>query len=98
MTGVQPALLLAPDDNVLIAITDLAAGNHVMDGERQITVRQDVPIGHKLARQEIPAGSKVTKYGAGIGSATCDIAQGDWVHLHNLASDYLATRTEGNAA
>ena len=99
MTGAVPVLLLAPDDNVLIAVADLSIGQRVTDGVREIVLSQPVPLGHKLARQHIDAGAKIIKYGASIGSATQAIAEGDWVHLHNLASDYLATPVvEGSPA
>lgn len=97
MTGARSVLLLAPEDNVLIALADLPAGREVFDADRRIEVRRAVPFGHKLARRPISAGGPVIKYGARIGSATCDIEEGDWVHLHNLASDYLATPTGDHA-
>lgn len=84
-------LLLDPADNVLVAIADLAAGQQVDDGGQMIRVAEAVPLGHKLARRAISSGTRVIKYGAAIGSATRDIPAGGWVHLHNLASDYLAT-------
>jgi hypothetical protein len=28
-----------------------------------------------------------------IGSATADIERGDWVHLHNMQSNYFSTHT-----
>jgi hypothetical protein len=37
----------------------------------------------------------VIKYGAPIGSATRDIAPGEYVHTHNLKSDYLPTLARG---
>lgn len=46
----------------------------------------DVPPGHKVARVPIPAGAGVVKHGGEIGFARRDIAAGEWVHLHNLAS------------
>ena len=91
------ALLLAPPDNVLIAVANLPAGARVTDGQRDIVLGQAVPLGHKLARHPIPAGAKIIKYGASIGSATRAIAAGEWVHLHNLASDYLATPIAGGS-
>lgn len=91
MTAAAPVLLLAPEDNVLIAVADLPIGHRVSDGQREIVLREAVPLGHKLARHPILAGAKIIKYGAAIGSATRAIAEGEWVHLHNLASDYLAT-------
>ena len=52
---------------------------------------EPVRLGHKIASVALSPGSKVIKYGACIGRATKPIAAGAWVHLHNLASDYLAT-------
>lgn len=45
-----------------------------------------IPAGHKLALQPIAAGEYVIKYGQIIGRATQDIAAGEWVHTHNVAS------------
>mgnify|MGYP001103041182 CR=1 FL=1 len=38
------------------------------------------------------------KYGAPIGRATRDIEAGEYIHTHNMASDYLPTFTleDGN--
>ncbi len=44
------------------------------------------PRGHKIARKAIAAGDPVIKYGEIIGRAKQDIAAGEWVHSHNLAS------------
>jgi hypothetical protein len=44
--------------------------------------------GHKVALAAMAAGAPVIKYGARIGHATRPIAAGEWVHLHNCASDY----------
>jgi hypothetical protein len=98
MTLAQPVLLLAPADNVWVAVADLLAGQRLQDGNREILLPEPVPLGHKLARRPIGAGDKIIKYGACIGSATRDIPAGAWVHLHNLASDYLATPAAEHAA
>ena len=52
-----------------------------------------VPSGHKVARRAIAQGEFVIKYGEIIGRATQDIAPGEWVHTHNLA-----TRLDGAGA
>ena len=49
-----------------------------------ITVRGDVPYGHKIAVTDIAAGEPVMKYGESIGRASRNIAKGDYVHVHNL--------------
>jgi altronate dehydratase len=76
---------LAPEDNVLVALRDLAAGEAFMG----ITLREPVPLGHKVAGCDIRAGEGVVKHGARIGTATSAIPAGAHVHGHNLASDWL---------
>jgi len=90
----DPRLLrLDPQDNVAVATTTLQAGESVTIGGRPVTLPDRVPTGHKLALVPIAAGEKVAKYGSAIGSATCDIRPGDYIHTHNLKSDYLPTYT-----
>lgn len=60
-----------PKDNVAVILVD---GDAV------------APRGHKVALCDIPAGTEVIKYGFPIGRATKDIAEGEWVHSHNLAT------------
>lgn len=43
--------------------------------------------GHKYAVRDIAAGESVIKYGQPIGHATCNIAAGERVHSHNLATN-----------
>ena len=49
-----------------------------------VEVRQD---GHKYAIKPIKAGENVVKYGMPIGHATCDVAVGDHVHVHNVSTN-----------
>ena len=49
-----------------------------------ITVKGDVPYGHKIAVADIDKGQHIMKYGESIGRASCDIKKGDYVHVHNL--------------
>ncbi len=72
------------DDNIVVATKNLAQGVCLQVGQRKITVAEAVRIGHKIAIAPIGEGAKVLKYGQVIGSATADIAPGDWVHSHNL--------------
>ncbi len=75
-------LRLHPDDDVEIALADLAAGAVTEAG---VTLVDPVPRGHKLATRPIPAGSVVRRYGQIIGAATVDIPAGAHVHVTNLA-------------
>ena len=49
-----------------------------------ITVKGDVPYGHKIAVTDIARGQAIMKYGESIGRASCDIKKGEYVHVHNL--------------
>ena len=64
-------LQIHPADNVAVILTD---NNSV------------APRGHKIALRSIAKGEPVVKYGFPIGRATQDIAEGEWVHSHNLAT------------
>ena len=84
-----PLLLLHPDDNILVARRDIAAGERVeIDGE-SISMPAAIELGHKLARRALAADTRVLKYGAPIGSMKVAASRGEHVHLHNLRSDYL---------
>lgn len=82
-------LLLDPEDNVVVACRDLAEGEAIAIDGRRVCLPRAVPTGHKLARRVIGTGEKVLKYGAPIGSARVAVAAGDYVHTHNLKSDYI---------
>ncbi|MDE2395603.1 MAG: UxaA family hydrolase [Burkholderiales bacterium] len=82
-------LLIAPADNCLVVCRPLAEGEVVQIEGVARRMAHAVEIGHKLARRDIRRGDKVLRYGAVIGTASRDIAAGEHIHLHNLASDYL---------
>jgi len=85
------AIVLHPADSVAVCRRNVAAGEALpLEGEL-VVARTDVALGHKIARCFIPLGGVVVKYGVAIGSATKDIHPGDWVHLHNLKSNYISS-------
>ncbi len=72
-----------PKDNVAVALVDLQKGASCLG----VTLLQNITKGHKFAIVDIKSGQSVVKYGAPIGSATCDIACGEHVHTHNMATN-----------
>lgn len=68
-------------DNVAIAVHDIAAGTVLPDG---LNARQDIPQGHKIALCDIALGAPVVRYGVTLGYALQPIRQGDWVNEHML--------------
>ncbi len=84
------ALAIHPDDDVAVALRDLATGEtvDVRQGAevRQTVAREAIPLGHKLALHAVAAGALIRKYGECIGVAIADIEAGAHVHVHNMAS------------
>jgi altronate hydrolase len=74
-------------DNVAVALSPISAGTKVVVDEVTITALQDIPQGHKFALEPIKAEASVVKYGYPIGHATELIAQGEWVHTHNVKTN-----------
>ena len=85
----EKSIRIHPLDNVAVALTDLHAGETVAG----ITLREDVPAGHKVALAPLHPGDKVIKYGCPIGHATVEVAPGSWLHTHNVRTDLSNTLT-----
>ncbi len=76
-------------DNVATLLQDAESGVAIdIRGTKQktVAVAEDIKAGHKVALCPIPEGTFIVKYGFPMGSATRDIARGEWVHLHNCRS------------
>jgi altronate hydrolase len=86
---------LAPDDNVVIAVDQIAPGATASGA----TACERVPRGHKMAIAAIAEGEPVRKYGQIIGFASKPIAPGQWVHEHNVGlHDFARDYRIGEAA
>ncbi|QFG37342.1 altronate hydrolase [Paracoccus pantotrophus] len=82
MTASRPSFLhLNPADNVGVALRALTAGEEGLG----VTLRADIPLGHKFALKPVAKGRPVVKYGQVMATAMQDIAPGDHVHSHNAA-------------
>ncbi len=71
---------LNTEDNVAVAIRNLAAGERL----ENITTADEIPKGHKVALSNITSGSAVIKYAQIIGYAKNDIGVGQHIHTHNI--------------
>ena len=71
-------------DNVGVAL----AAEGLAKGEEAcgVVLPEAITRGHKFALRPIAKGEPVIKYGYPIGIAKADIATGEWVHSHNLAT------------
>jgi hypothetical protein len=86
-------LILAPDDNVAIAKTDIPAATTLQVMGAMVTLAEKILTGHKFAFKTVSQGEAIIKYGAPIGIASRDISPGESMHLHNIVSDYIPTYT-----
>jgi len=90
-------LMHEPDDDVGVAVADLAAGSDIgavtLEGKPvgTVTLRAAVPLGHKVAMRDITKGRDVTEYGRTIGIAIEDAPRGSHVHIHNIATKRWAS-------
>ena len=77
---------IRPNDTVAVAMEPIKRGDIVSVEGREVTALEDIRPGHKIAIGDMAAGDAVTKYGFTIGRAREAIAQGAWVHTHNMKS------------
>ena len=84
----QNFLKINDNDNVVVALNVIPQGEtitvEVSGQSSQVTAREEIPAGHKMAVCDIPAGGEVIKYGYRIGNAKEDIPAGAWIHTHNV--------------
>ena len=77
------------NDNVATLLDDASVGASVamLGGDRTFVARDAIAVGHKVALTDIAIDAAIVKFNVPIGRATRDIAAGEWVHLHNCASN-----------
>lgn len=91
-------LVLAPGDNIAVARQEIAEGTALVVAGQSVSLQRALGFGHKIAVRPIAKGERIVKYGAPIGRATAAIGLGEYVHNHNVASDYLPNTVAVEAA
>ncbi len=84
VASAQRTMILNPADDVAVALETLTAGERLTLGATDVTLRDTIPNGHKIALRAIAAGQAVRKFGQVIGYATQPIVPGEHVHVQNL--------------
>jgi altronate hydrolase len=73
-----------PQDNVLVALTDLTKGESVTF-ENEIYILQDpIKAKHKFYTADLKAGAEITMYGVLVGKVQNDVAKGSLMTTENL--------------
>lgn len=77
-------------DNVgVVVVEGLTAGTEMLcvvthdNSDFKLTVKADIPIGHKVALKDLVAGDTVVKYGEDIGKMVGPAEIGGHVHTQN---------------
>jgi len=74
-------------DNIVVALTDLSISEVISIGNKDITLREEIKRGHKIAIEDIKIGGNIIKYGFPIGHSIVDVYEGQWVHTHNTKTN-----------
>lgn len=80
-------LRLNREDNVLVALADLAQGEKIADAASVCTLTNAVPAKHKFAIRHLAPGDAILMYGVLVGRATETIAAGELLTTANLRHD-----------
>jgi len=80
----QRILKVHPADNVLVALTDLQAGEEVQYEGANYKVAEFIPAKHKFAIDALPQGAEVIMYGVLVGKTQSDVQAGGLLTTKNL--------------
>lgn len=76
-----------PDDNVGVVMSNVTKGDICYLNHFEVTAKEDIPFGHKIALVDLAVNENIIKYCEKIGYAICPIFIGAWVHSHNIESE-----------
>jgi altronate hydrolase len=85
-------IIIDPLDNVGVVPCNTPKGTDLVIGDDCFAAATDLALGSKIAVRRIEPGTPVIKYGVVIGTATQEIERGEYVHVHNLRSDYMQVK------
>ncbi|MHA6249333.1 UxaA family hydrolase [Pontibacter sp. CAU 1760] len=80
----QKILKIHPDDNVLVALTDLQAGDTVTYQGTTVTLAENIPAKHKFTQQELLPEQEIIMYGSLVGKAVSVIPPGVRISTENV--------------
>jgi altronate hydrolase len=93
----KQVIQIHPQDNVLVALTDLKKGDTIAHNGTTITLATDVKAKHKFPIKNLAKGDEVIMYSVLIGKSTQPIKQGELIHTHNMEhasnENYKKTKT-----
>jgi len=88
-------LQIHSDDNVLVALSDLSAGERIDFKDYAFDLPQSVTAKHKFTLTGLMPGDPVRMYGVLVGRATQAVPLGGRLHTDNLRNDHTAPALSG---
>ncbi|WP_316632250.1 altronate dehydratase family protein [uncultured Flavobacterium sp.] len=73
-----------PEDNVLVALTDLAKGESVTFDDQTYILQDTIKAKHKFYTTDLKEGAEITMYGVLVGKVQNDVAKGSLMTTDNL--------------
>jgi altronate hydrolase len=83
----EKILRIDPKDNVLVALTELPAGQAVNFGGEQYVPHSDIPAKQKFAMRDLAVGDEVIMYGGIVGLVRQPIPRGGLLSTRNVQHD-----------
>ncbi len=80
-------LKVHPNDNIIVALQDLPAGEMIGQNGHAIQLLEAIPTKHKFAEYDFAEGDEITMYGVRIGRAIRPIPAGTRISRENVAHD-----------
>ncbi|MGB8192902.1 MAG: altronate dehydratase family protein [Chitinophagaceae bacterium] len=87
----QNIVKVHPDDNVLVALTNLAKGERVASNGTELVLHDNIPAKHKFVTADLQKGDAIFMYGVLVGKAETTIPKGGLITTSNVkhaASEY----------
>ncbi|GAB3821889.1 hypothetical protein GCM10028895_24960 [Pontibacter rugosus] len=77
-------LKVHPNDNVLVALTDLQVGEEITYDSISLSLIEGIPAKHKFTQQDMAPGQEIIMYGTLVGKAVEPIAAGARISTENV--------------
>ncbi len=80
----QLVVKMHPNDNVLVALTDLEKGKNIVFDNETFVMQETIKAKHKFYTTNLKTGDEVTMYGVLVGKVVCDVLKGSLMTTNNL--------------
>lgn len=77
-------LKIHPADNVLVALTNLSAGEQITFNGSVMQLSDDIPAKHKFVEKSLRPDDEIIMYGVLVGKATKEVKAGGAIGTHNV--------------